>query len=249
MSDQRYEIIENFEKYSIGLDDVFAFKCRSCGKCCRNREDIMLTSRDVYNIATALNLTHEQVIEKYCEVYIGRDSRIPIVRLMPRGVNNVCPLLVGNRCSVHSLKPAVCAMFPIGRVIASEDAPTHMGLGNNPNEIQYIFNGATCGSRRKKQTVRAWLDNFGIPVNDHFFIKWNATIFKLIAALSQYEGKDGITDRAMEMMWGGIFSALYINYDTSKEFYPQFETNGANILSVFENLGIVFEAMQTGGGL
>jgi len=111
MSDQRYEIIKNFEKYSIGLDDVFAFKCRSCGKCCRNREDIMLTSRDVYNIATALNLTHEQVIEKYCEVYIGRDSRIPIVRLMPKGVNNVCPLLAGNRCSVHSLKPAVCAIY------------------------------------------------------------------------------------------------------------------------------------------
>ena len=64
MSDQRQEIVENFEKFSIGLDDMFAFKCRSCGKCCRNREDMLLNARDVYNIATALGLTHRQVLNK-----------------------------------------------------------------------------------------------------------------------------------------------------------------------------------------
>jgi len=30
--DQRREIIENFDRYHIGIDDTFAFKCRSCGK-------------------------------------------------------------------------------------------------------------------------------------------------------------------------------------------------------------------------
>jgi len=246
MSDQRYEIIENFEKYSIGLDDVFAFKCRSCGKCCRNREDILLNSRDVYNIATALKLTHEQVISKYGEVYIGRDSRIPIVRLLPKGTNKVCPLLAGNRCSVHSLKPAVCALFPIGRVVASEEAPVDMGLGS-PNEINYIFNCATCGSRKKKQTVRAWLDGFSIPIDDHFFIRWNEAVFRLMATVRQYEGKEGITGRAMEMMWGGIFSALYTDYDVGKDFFPQFEANVAKILGVFEKLEPVYVAIQTGG--
>lgn len=65
MKNYRQELVENFEQYRIGLDDTFAFKCRECGKCCKEREDILLNSRDVYNIATALNLTHEQVIEKY----------------------------------------------------------------------------------------------------------------------------------------------------------------------------------------
>ena len=59
--DQRHELIENLDKYRIGIDDVFAFKCRSCGNCCRNREDIMLNSRDVYNLATALETTNKQV--------------------------------------------------------------------------------------------------------------------------------------------------------------------------------------------
>jgi len=246
MTDPKYEIVANFEKYSIGIDEVFAFKCRSCGKCCKNREDILLNSRDVYNIATALNLTHKQVIEKYGDVYVGKDSRIPIVRLMPKGANMTCPLITGNRCSVHSLKPAVCALFPIGRVVAAEDAPTDMGLGNDPNEIKYIYNGATCGSRKKKQTVRAWLDRFGIPIEDKFFIKWNEALFKLIAAIRKYEGKDGVTERAMDMLWGGIFAALYVDYDTSQDFFPQFEANVTKILGVFEKLEPLYEVIQAG---
>jgi len=233
--DQRHEIVENFAQYRIGIDDVFAFKCRECGKCCRNREDTLLNSRDVYNIATALKLTHEQVIENYCEVYIGSESRIPVVRLLPKGQNRRCPLLNGDKCSVHSLKPVVCAAFPIGRVVASESAPKDMELGN-PFEIQYIFNGATCGSAKRKQTVRSWLEMFDIPINDQFFLKWNETLFKLVAAVKQHEGKGYATEKAMDMMWSGIFSALYVDYDTGHKFYPQFENNVEKILRIFSEL-------------
>jgi len=233
--DQRHEIIENLDQYRIGIDDVFAFKCRECGKCCRDRDDILLNSRDVYNIATALNLTHEQVIEKYCEVYIGQDSRIPVVRLLPVGANKTCPLLKNNRCMVHSLKPTVCALFPIGRIVASEHAQENMGLGC-PYEIQYIFNGATCGSLKRKQTVRKWLGNFNIPTDDQFFIKWNEAIFKIITIIQGYDKKDGVTDKTMQMIWGAIFQSLYINYDIHKDFYPQFEDNISKTLSLFDRL-------------
>jgi len=231
VSDHQHEIIENFDKYRIGIDDTFAFKCRGCGKCCRNREDILLNSRDVYNIATALGITNQQVIETYCDTYIGRDSRMPVVRLQPKGVNSRCPLLDGDRCSIHTtnpaLKPTVCALFPLGRVMAAEGAPEEIGFGT-PNVIQYILNGATCGSRKRKQTVRAWLKGFGIPIEDDFFIVWNKTAFELITAIQKYEGKDGVTDRAMDMIWSAIFQSLYIDYDTRQEFYPQFETNITN---------------------
>lgn len=61
-------------------------------------------------------MSTEEVSGKYCEVYIGRDSRVPIVRLMPRGQIKKCPLLKGKKCSVHNAKPAVCAMYPIERL-------------------------------------------------------------------------------------------------------------------------------------
>jgi len=241
--DQRHELIENLDKYRIGIDDVFAFKCRSCGKCCRNREDILLNSHDVYNLATALEMTNKQVIEAYCEVYIGQDSRMPIVRLMPKGVNRKCPLLNGDRCLIHAknpyLKPVVCALFPIGRVVVSEHAPEGMELGN-PHEIQYIFNGATCGSAKRKQTVRIWLGNFNIPIDDHFFLKWNKALFKIITTIQKYDGKDFVTERAMDMMWSAIFQSLYIDYDTHQEFHPQFENNISKLLRVFDGLEKAF---------
>lgn len=239
----RQEIVENLDQYRIGIDDVFAFKCRSCGKCCRNCEDILLNSRDVYNIATALNMTLEQVIEKYCDTYIGQDSHLPIVRLMPKGANKNCPLLAGDRCSIHAqnpaLKPTVCALFPLGRVVAAESATEDMGLGH-PYEIQYILSDTHCSSLKRKQTVRAWLENFGVPIEDRFFIKWNETIFSLIAAIQQHKDKPYATDNAMEVMWGGIFTALYTAYDTHKEFYPQFEDNARKITGIFTTLGEMF---------
>jgi len=136
------------------------------------------------------------------------------------------------------LKPTVCATFPIGRIFKSENTPAELGLGS-PDEVAYFNNGATCGSSKKKQTVRSWLESFGIPTNDHFFFMWNKTAFKLIKIISQYEGKEGITDKAMNTMWNAIFSAFYFDYETSKEFYPQFESNVAKLMSFFVNLSIV----------
>jgi len=237
--DHRHELVENLDKYRIGIDDVFAFKCRECGKCCRHREDILLNSRDLYNVATALDMTHKQVIETYCEVYIGGDSRIPIVRLKPKGPNRNCPLLQGDRCIIHAtnpaLKPTVCALFPLGRVVASEHAPEDMQLGK-PLEIQYILNDTGCGSLKRKQTVRKWLENYNIPTEDHFFLKWNEALFKLVAIVKQYEGKYFVTDNAMDMMWSAIFQSLYADYDTNHEFHPQFECNISKLLKVFGSL-------------
>ena len=86
-------IIDNFDAMKIGLDDTVHFGCRQCGKCCINREDIFLNAKDVYNLCNALSLTPGQVMEQYCEVYIGQDSRLPIVRLKPQGSIKRCSLL------------------------------------------------------------------------------------------------------------------------------------------------------------
>jgi Fe-S-cluster containining protein len=243
MSDQRHELIENLDKYLIGIDDVFAFKCRECGKCCRRREDILLNSRDVYNIATALDMTHEQVIETYCTVYIGQESRIPIVRLLPKDRNRNCPLLQGDRCIIHvknpALKPTVCAAFPVGRVVASEHAPEDMGLGM-PYEIQYILTDTRCGSRKRKQTVRAWLEKFHILIDDQFFIEWNKALIKIVSTVQLYDGKKGVTDKSMDMLWSAIFQSIYLDYDTSKDFFPQFEANIAKLTGVFDKQGKMF---------
>ena len=119
MDERLKEIVNNLDTMKIGLDETFKFHCTMCGKCCIHREDILLSPKDIYNMAKELNLSAEDLFKQYCEVYIGPDSKVPIVRLKPRGSVKRCPLLKNRKCIVHKAKPTVCAMFPIGRCIVA----------------------------------------------------------------------------------------------------------------------------------
>ena len=117
MNQRLQHIVEHYDEMCIGTDEHFRFHCKQCGKCCINREDILLNPKDLYNISKELGLAPRDTIAHYCEVYLGQNSRIPIVRLKPRGSIKRCPLLRDRKCSVHNAKPTVCALFPLGRSI------------------------------------------------------------------------------------------------------------------------------------
>lgn len=112
------EIADHIDQMTVSLNDTFQFHCTQCGKCCIHREDILLSPYDLYKIARELQLEPIEVCKRYCESYIGNHSRMPIVRLMPQGAVQRCPFLKNQKCSIHKAKPAVCAMFPVGRYIS-----------------------------------------------------------------------------------------------------------------------------------
>ena len=86
MGDPRLQhIAENFDHMKRDLNDTFRFHCTQCGKCCINREDILMSPQDVFKAAQALQMTPHDFVKLYCDCYLGSTSRMPIVRLMPRG--------------------------------------------------------------------------------------------------------------------------------------------------------------------
>ena len=106
---------EEIEQYLLDLDSEFRFKCRRCGKCCMNQDTLLLTPRDIFNIAKKLGVTLELVIKLYAEVCIDRSSKIPLVNMVPVGRQRRCPLLMDDgRCRVYDCKPTVCTLFPAG---------------------------------------------------------------------------------------------------------------------------------------
>ncbi len=223
------EIVDNFETMKIGVDEPFKFHCTMCGKCCINREDILLTPRDIYNMSKELEITPEVLFKQYCETYIGSDSRIPIVRLKPRGSVKRCPLLKDRKCSVHKAKPTVCAMFPIGRCIMI-DAKKESSLQLAPGDTQFIFTAPGCGDDTKTHTVREWLSAFGIPLEDEYFIKWQQTIVELGSIFRKVE--KSFQAKTMDLAWTAAFVGLYLNYDMAKDFRPQFEENRQKLLEL-----------------
>ena len=233
------DILEIYENNSLGLDDTFQFKCRGCGKCCKNREDILLTARDLYNIAGHLGRTVEYIVDRYCEVYVGDASRLPIVRLKPSGPEKVCPLLRDRRCIVHKAKPVVCALFPLGR--GTSMTKTDGGIETSDRfQPRYFVQPASCGTPDHTQTVRSWLEQFGIPAEDEFHKLWTEAITIISEFLRSMEARE-ITEKTMELCWNAAIFGLYMNYDPKNELIPQFRENAVKLLAVFNDISAMAE--------
>ena len=228
------EGIEELETNLLDLDFEFRFKCRRCGKCCIHQDMIIFNARDIFNIAKKKGMTMQQVVEAYTEVYIGRNSRIPIIHLLSNGPKGACPLLANGRCSVHDCKPTVCALFPLGRVAINRTDDQAPGEGEMPT-IKYILNDHSCGSAKTVNTVRSWLAKFGIPEQDEFYLLWNKVLMSLTPAVMKLE-EEKVSEPALEMLWGAIYETLYLHYDTSQEFMPQFQVVADKLLNLSKKI-------------
>lgn len=213
-------------KYCIEPDDTFVFGCHACGNCCKHRDDLIITPRDVFHIAQKLETTIENIIDTYCDTYIGDTSKLPIVRIKPVGITHQCPFLEGNRCSIHDAKPTICAIFPLGRLYSHQS--------KSEEKIKYFLQPTNCGSRRKKHTLRNWLNEFGIDINDSFFISWSSVIPQLVMFIRWLQDNN-IDPKEISGFLLIIFNYLYINYDTNSDFLMQFNKNVDKLKSLLQN--------------
>ena len=227
------EIAENFDKKKIGLDDTFKFHCTQCGKCCTEREDILLSARDVYNMSKELGMAPIEMTTSYCEWYIGADSRFPIIRIKPRGPIRRCPLMKDRKCSVHKAKPLVCAMFPLGRATAFQKNEYNIESIRDGG-IQYIFNKPNCGDDSETFTVREYLESFGIPADDAFFFSWQEMLCEVTAFIHEAEKRLG--DEVMNELWTTIMVGIYLCYDIERPFDEQFEENKRGVLELIQSI-------------
>ena len=232
MDNRLQYIAENLDAMTIDVDEPFKFHCDMCGKCCIHREDILLNAKDIYNMAKELQMEPVDMFKKYCETYIGDSSRIPIVRIKPRGSIKRCPLMKEHKCSVHKAKPTVCAMFPIGRCIQMDASNRNAEISTG--DIRYIFTDPGCGDDSETHTVREWLGDFGIPLEDEFFLAWNQMISELGAIF--HKGEKVLSEEGMMAAWNLTFVKIYLDYDMGREFMPQFQANASEILDIMRRM-------------
>jgi len=231
MNQRMQKALYDCQNHQIGLDDTFSFKCRACGRCCENRDDILLTARDLFNIAQFFSKKPGEIVARYCKVYTAESSRIPVIRLKPRGPENVCPLLLKKRCVVQSVKPVVCALHPIGRaaILPQETAQAEI---SEDILSGYFLPPVKCGSRTETNTVRNWLGQFGIPLQDEFFSLWTSLIIYLSEYFTQLEAHN-TADDVIEYLRSAALNLLYLCYDTGAEFMPQFRIRVSEMKNFF----------------
>lgn len=83
--------------------------CICCGACCRWEGEVKITDAEVTRIATYLGMTENAFIEE--KTQLRADRRGLSVRMLPDGT---CIFLTSdNKCSIHDVKPAQCAGYPL----------------------------------------------------------------------------------------------------------------------------------------
>ena len=217
------ELAKRMDEITLGLDDTFQFRCDRCGKCCRDREDILLSPRDIYKMSKHLGITPLQFYHQYCISHIGPSSRVPIVRLEPQGEHMVCPLLKGNSCSVHAVKPSVCALYPLGRYMKIDKEDFNAGTLGGAS-VQYLLqDDVDCGDKTETHTVREWLAGFEIAIEDEAFIAWNEALSMFSPRIKEIETR--LKPFSQMLLFESMKVGLYLNYRTDREFLPQLREN------------------------
>ena len=227
------ELFQDLESMTIGLDDTFKFHCDQCGKCCTHREDIILSPMDIFKMAKELKMTPVEFYHEYCVFNIGEHTRMPIVRLASEGKDTHCVLLKNHRCSVHKVKPAVCAMFPLGRYMSFEK-DDYNAESIDTSKVKYLLQPPECGDESETHTVREWLSGFDIKLEDEAFVQWQKAISRFSNKFKELEKKQDML--SMMEIWFVVRVSLYLQYDTSKEFLPQFNYNVENLLKLLDDI-------------
>ena len=223
MNERIKNAMESIENRQLGLNDTLPFSCTHCGGCCVHQEELLLNPLDLFRLAKELEITVEQWLDQYGECYIGEESRMPILRIRPQGETRRCPLLKNNKCSVHKAKPSVCGLYPLGRSVRY----VLDELGNpdmEKSKVMYFHGGCFGGSQNGHQTVREWLEEFHLLESESFFILWSQVVAETSMFLRKLEKMTTNQDLVC-MAWDMVCMMLYIQYDTKKEFAPQFDRN------------------------
>lgn len=206
----------------LAMDDGLPFACAGCGDCCRDRRDLVLSGLDLYRLARWMRLTPRMVAESFCRRAVGEVSCLPTLVLRPSRRNGHCPFLEANGCAVHPARPLACALYPLGQAIDPDTA-----------RVEYYLQPPLCGVQAPGRTLRAYLQGAGILERSGIDLCWAVECTRLSRQLL---AAGGAAHPRFRPAVNRVERALYYDYTTRDDFYPQFRQNIDALHGVLDRL-------------
>ena len=208
----------------IPLDGSFSFQGQGCGDCCRKRSDIVLSGYDLYQICCRLALPPQMVMHAFCQSYIGSSTHLPVVRLRPRHDNGNCPFLTAeSSCAIHSHKPLVCALYPLGQSIDFDAGTDPSNPADRRRAIHYFAQDTGCSGHSITLSLREYLDSFSILEREELDLRWARDCIALSSRVKALEKR--LRPIEIKYLHRKIERALYLDYDFRQDFAPQYDRN------------------------
>lgn len=191
------------------LNDMVKAECRGCegcSACCRGMGDsIKLDPMDVYRLTTGLSMSFQELMGKHVELHVVDGIILPNLR-MTEGDERCTFLDAGGRCSVHSLRPGFCRLFPLGRLYENRS-------------FRYFLQVNECArENRTKVKVQKWIDTPEPKKYDEFICDWHYCLKDLEQGIRQQPQNQTLA-KAVSMY---ILNQFYVKPYEKEDFYSQF---------------------------
>ena len=209
ISDGRLYMLNDMVKADTG-------SCSGCHKCCTGMgSSIVLDPFDVYRLKRAMSKSFNELLEaENVELNIVDGLILPNICM---GKSDRCSFLnEQGRCSIHTARPGICRLFPLGRVYENDG-------------FKYFLQSGECISHaRTKIKVKKWVDTPDTEEYDRYILEWHkfirATGQKIID-LKKNQRPEHINDIAMYVLnefYVKDIDMEAINEDeTSPDFHKQ----------------------------
>ena len=199
--------ITDGRKYSLNdMVRVGCGDCKGCSACCHGMEGLVLNPKDIYNLTAHLGVSFEELMAD--KIKLQMEDGLVLPGLQMNGDEDACAFLDKNgRCGIHSFRPGICRLFPLGR---------DYGDGR----IQYIFLVNGCQKQeRTKVKVCKWIDTPDVEKEEEFLLKWHS--FQKEARAAAGDGREAEKAKAVNLQ---ILKTFYLTpYNREMDFYSQFE--------------------------
>lgn len=205
-----------------GLNDMAKLGCNDCAgcsSCCRGMGNtIVLDPYDVWRLTGGLGVSLQQLLAEHLELNVVDGIILPNLKLA--GDSEQCTFLNdAGRCSIHPYRPGICRLFPLGRYY-EEDG------------FRYILQIHECEkTNRSKVKIRKWMDTPDMEQYDAYIADWHAFLSKLRTKL-----EDASPDLAKSVSMYILQRLYLLPYDSSRDFYSQYEARIAAAKEWSENL-------------
>ena len=205
-----------------GLNDMAKLGCNDCAgcsSCCRGMGNtIVLDPYDVWRLTGGLGVSLQQLLAGHLELNVVDGIILPNLKLA--GESEQCTFLnEAGRCSIHPYRPGICRLFPLGRYY-EEDG------------FRYILQLHECEKpNRSKVKIRKWMDTPDMEQYDAYIADWHAFLSKLRTKL-----EDASSDLAKSVSMYILQRFYLLPYDSSRDFYSQYEARIAAAKEWSENL-------------
>lgn len=180
--------------------------CNGCSSCCQGVGELFsLSPYDVYEIRVCLKKSFEELLEEV--LILKKDGKLIIPHLGMNGDNEKCSFLdLNGRCSIHSHRPNICRLFPLGRVYENNDFKYFLQVGNCKN------------TTLQEVKVRDWLGIEDYEKNKEFILMWH----NIIKAMN-FRMKFVYDEEEVRQLNDILIDSFYkVEYEMDKDFYSIF---------------------------